>query len=61
MTADRSMSYFCFSFALILLVLTGLTTPVMGTLMRLKTPALPFLLAGAMMMVNSARLKSPES
>lgn len=34
---------FCLSFVLILFILTGLTTPVIGAIVRYKAPALPFL------------------
>lgn len=35
--------WFCFSFVLILFVLCGLTTPVLGALVRYRVPAIPFL------------------
>ena len=35
--------WFCVSFVLILFILCGLTTPVLGALVRYRTPALPFL------------------
>lgn len=35
--------WFCISFVFILFILCGLTTPVLGALVRYKTPALPFL------------------
>jgi hypothetical protein len=35
--------WFCLSFILILFVLVGLTTPVLGALVRYKMPALPFI------------------
>ena len=35
--------WFCVSFVIILFTLCGLTTPVLGALVRYKTPALPFL------------------
>jgi len=34
---------FCLSFVLVLFILTGLTTPVIGAMVRYKAPALPFL------------------
>jgi len=37
------LHYLCLSFVLILFILTGLTTPVLGALVRYKTPALPLL------------------
>ena len=35
--------WYCLSFIVILFVLIGLTTPVLGALVRYKVPALPFL------------------
>ncbi|MBI5540065.1 MAG: hypothetical protein HY951_08405 [Bacteroidia bacterium] len=35
--------WFCLSFVFILFILCGLTTPVLGALVRYRTPALPFL------------------
>jgi hypothetical protein len=35
--------WFCISFVFILFILCGLTTPVLGALVRYRTPALPFL------------------
>lgn len=37
--------YFSLSFSLILLVIIGVTTPVLGALVRYKLPALPFIAA----------------
>jgi len=39
----KPLFYFSISFFLILFILAGLTTPVLGTLVRYKAPALPFL------------------
>ncbi|MBE9469158.1 MAG: hypothetical protein IMY72_12670 [Bacteroidetes bacterium] len=39
----NKLLFFCISYVLILFTLTGLTTPVLGALVRYKTPALPFL------------------
>ena len=35
--------WYCLSFIVILFVLIGLTTPVLGALVRYKVPALPFI------------------
>jgi hypothetical protein len=42
--SKAQISLFCLFFALSILVLTGLTTPVIGGLVRYKAPLLPFLL-----------------
>ena len=42
--SNNSLAYLCLSFFLILFILSGLTTPVLGALVRYRTPALPFLL-----------------
>ncbi len=43
---------FCFSFAMILFVITGLTTAVLGALVRYKVPGLPFLLLSFIFMLD---------
>ncbi len=43
-------------FSLGILVLTGLTTPVMGAIVRYKVPALPFLLMVMIMVIDRERL-----
>lgn len=40
---DTSLLVLCFSFTLLLYILSGITTPVIGALVRYKTPAMPFL------------------
>lgn len=47
---------FCISFTLILFVLSGLTTPVLGALVRYKAPALPFLGIALMYVINFEKL-----
>lgn len=47
---DKAVLVLCLSFTLLLYILSGITTPVIGALVRYKTPAMPFLfcmLAGA--------------
>lgn len=47
---DTAVLVLCLSFTLLLYILSGITTPVIGALVRYKTPAMPFLftaLAGA--------------
>ncbi|MBI9066452.1 MAG: hypothetical protein JEZ09_04100 [Salinivirgaceae bacterium] len=47
---------FCVSFTLILFALSGLTTPVLGALVRYKAPALPFLAIALLFMINFEKL-----
>lgn len=44
-------------FALGIFYLTGLTTPVVGAIVRYKVPAMPFLLISFILMVNSEKLQ----
>jgi hypothetical protein len=53
--------YLALSFALVILVLTGLTTPVIGAIVRYKVPALPFLVCGLMALINTDRIESKIS
>jgi len=47
---------FCLIFSLLLLLVMGLTTPVLGTLDRYRISALPFLLTGLLLFVNYEKL-----
>lgn len=47
---------FCISFTAILFILVGLTTPVIGAIVRYKAPALPFLLAVFMMIIDKDKI-----
>ncbi|MDA3890336.1 MAG: hypothetical protein PF517_01580 [Salinivirgaceae bacterium] len=49
--------WFCIIFVLILFTLSGLTTPVLGALVRYKSPALPFLGIAIMYFVDFDKLK----
>lgn len=51
-----NMLLFCASFTFILLVLTGLVTPIAGALVRYKIPAIPFMLAAGLLMLDVQRL-----
>ncbi len=55
-STNRNLVYFCFSIAIPLLILVGLTTPVMGALVRYKVPAMPFLLTGFLIILNKEKL-----
>jgi hypothetical protein len=47
---------FCLSFAAILFAITGLTTPVVGALVRYKIPGLPFLLISFLFLLDEKAL-----
>lgn len=53
----NGLIYFSISFTLILFVLIGLTTPVIGALVRYKVPALPFLLIIFFDLIDIDKLK----
>lgn len=42
--ANKKWLLFCIGFVLVIYLLTGLTTPVLGSIVRYRVPALPFLL-----------------
>jgi hypothetical protein len=48
--------WLCISFVLILFAVTGLVTPVLGALVRYKMPALPFLAAAMLMIMDREKL-----
>ena len=48
---------FCFSFVFILFCLIGLTTPILGALVRFRVPAIPFLIIGIALMVDGQKCK----
>ncbi len=45
------------SFALVILILTGLVTPVVGAIVRYKVPSLPFLMCALLSLVNTASIE----
>jgi hypothetical protein len=47
---------FCISFVAITFILTGLTTPVLGAIVRYKVPALPFLFITAFLIMDKSKL-----
>lgn len=49
--------YVAVFFALIILVLTGLVTPVIGAIVRYKVPALPFLACACLAIINTDRIE----
>ncbi len=48
--------YIAVAFALVILVLTGLVTPVVGAIVRYKVPALPFLVCALLAMIDTERI-----
>jgi len=48
---------FCLSFVLILYILIGVTTPVLGAVVRYKVPALPFLFVILILMIDIKKLQ----
>lgn len=54
---EQSILWLCLFFALGILTLTGLTTPVMGAIVRYKVPALPFLLMGFFLLIDLEKLR----
>ncbi|HNW89196.1 MAG TPA: hypothetical protein PKN48_06005 [Bacteroidales bacterium] len=53
---DRSVLFFCLLFFTALYILTGLTTPVFGAMVRYKVPAMPFLMVFLFMILNSEKI-----
>ncbi len=51
------LTLFCLSFVLILFLITGLTTPVLGALVRYKVPGIPFLLLAFLFLLDEEALK----
>jgi hypothetical protein len=52
----KSLLIFCLSFVVILFVLIGLTTPAIGSIVRFKTPALPFLFMAILLVIDKNKL-----
>ncbi len=53
---NKPMIYFCLSFAVILFILIGITTPVIGAMVRYKVPALPFLCIGLLLLMDKKKM-----
>jgi hypothetical protein len=58
---SRPWFWFSFSFVVILFTLIGLTTPILGALVRYKAPALPFLGIALLFMVDELKIISLKS
>ncbi len=54
---QKEIFIFCFSYVFILFTIVGLTTPVLGALVRYKIPALPFLFMLFMLLIDGEKLK----
>ena len=55
---NKELLYLCLMFAFIALLITGLTTPVLGAIVRFKVPILPFLLIAALWVLDKEKLFS---
>ena len=49
--------YVAISFALVILILTGLVTPVVGAIVRYKVPALPFLVCALLSLIDTSSIE----
>lgn len=54
---DLNLVLFCLCFAVLLYILIGITTPVLGAIARYKVPALPFLLIALLEITDTEKLK----
>jgi len=50
---------FCFSFAIFLFAIIGITTPITGALVRYKVPVLPFLLIAIFALIDGKKMRFP--
>jgi len=50
--------YFFYFFSILLFIMLGLTTPVLGALVRYRIPGLPFLVMGLLMLTDTRRIIS---
>jgi len=54
--SHKSVFIFCLLFFTALYILTGLTTPVIGAMVRYKVPAMPFMMILLFMLLNSSKI-----
>ena len=47
---------FCLTFSLILFLIIGLTTPIIGAIVRYKIPAIPFLMISVLLFFDGQKL-----
>lgn len=52
----RAFVWFCLTFTVVLYSIMGLTTPILGTLVRYRMPALPFLMMAIVLLMDTNRL-----
>ncbi len=55
--SNKAILFFCLSSFVFLFLLVGYTTPVMGAIVRYKTPALPFLFVFQLILINKEKIK----
>jgi uncharacterized membrane protein len=53
---DRPLLLFCIMYVLLLSFVIGITTPVMGAVVRYRTPMLPFLMIAALLVLDERKL-----
>jgi len=53
---NRHLLYFCLTITIMLFVLVGVTTPILGAAVRYKIPALPFLAIGLLLILDKQKL-----
>lgn len=51
-----AITFFCFSFVILLFSLIGLTTPVLGALVRYRAPGIPFLIIAFSLLVDERKM-----
>lgn len=57
----KNFVLFCFTFTIVLFLIIGLTTPIIGAIVRYKIPALPFLVFGLLLCVNNTQISLLKS
>ena len=57
---DKPLFYFCLGYCILLALVIGWTTPVIGALVRYRVPLLPFLLLAAMCIADPKRIPWPK-
>jgi len=57
---DKPLFYLCIGYCVLLALVIGWTTPVIGALVRYRTPLLPFLLIAVLLIADPNRVKWPR-
>ncbi len=61
-SVNKKWLIFCLSFVLVVYLLTGFTTPVLGSIVRYRIPAMPFLvIAGLLLLQKESLQESPSN